>query len=314
MHRRLVAQGVCLAVVVAGLATVPTQAAPTPGATPDPAQQLRDTAQGGIAVAEEKSTGKVNFVRASTAGDLLPSFDGTAAAKASSYVTEYAETFGAAQDQLKQSEVTTDQLGTTVSFVQEYKGLPVFGAELRAHVDKAGDLTSVSGVAVPVDASLSTSSAALRRHSGGQGGADGPGRPTGQRRVARRPHRHRGARTRADGLPHRVGAGHRWQGCPRLPRGGHQQGQRPRHRVRGRQHRQAGQPLLDDPRRTRADSHRGQSAARIRTPSRRSGARATPSLATSTPTSRTRSSARESPTGSSGTSSAETPTTVPGTR
>ncbi len=156
MHRRLVAQGVCLAVVAAGFATVPSQAAPSPGATPDPAQQLRDTAQGGIAVAEEKSTGKVSFVRASRAGDLLPSFDGTPAAKATSYVSQYAETFGAAQDQLKQTKVTTDQLGTTVSFAQEFNGLPVFGAELRAHVDKAGALTSVSGVAVPVDASLST--------------------------------------------------------------------------------------------------------------------------------------------------------------
>ena len=157
MHRALVAQGVCLAVVVAGFATIPSQAAPSPGATPDPAQQLRDTADGGIAVAEEKSTGKVSFVRASRAGDLLPSFDGAPAAKASSYVSQYAETFGAAQNQLKQSKVTTDQLGTTVSFVQEYNGLPVFGAELRAHVDKDGDLTSVSGVAVPVDTSLSTS-------------------------------------------------------------------------------------------------------------------------------------------------------------
>ncbi len=159
MRRKLVAQGIGLALLMAGIAAVPSVATPRQGGTQDPSQQqiqrLRDAAQGGIAVAKEKGTDKVNFVRASRAGDLLPSFNGSATAKATEYVSLYAETFGATGSQLKQSGVTKDALGTTVSFVQEYQGLPVFGAELRAHVDNDGDLTSVNGTAVPVE-SLST--------------------------------------------------------------------------------------------------------------------------------------------------------------
>ena len=48
-----------------------------------------------------------------------------------------------------------------------YKGLPVFGAQIKAHVDAAGDLTAVNGVAVPdielsVAPRLSRSGAAAR--------------------------------------------------------------------------------------------------------------------------------------------------------
>ncbi len=36
-----------------------------------------------------------------------------------------------------------------MTYAQQYKGVPVFGALLRAHVDKGGDLTSVNGFAAP---------------------------------------------------------------------------------------------------------------------------------------------------------------------
>ena len=36
-----------------------------------------------------------------------------------------------------------------MTYTQEYKGVPVFGSLLRAHVDKDGDLTSVNGFAAP---------------------------------------------------------------------------------------------------------------------------------------------------------------------
>ena len=39
--------------------------------------------------------------------------------------------------------------GWTIAFGQEYKGIPVFGAQLRANLDKDGDLTSVNGYAAP---------------------------------------------------------------------------------------------------------------------------------------------------------------------
>ena len=39
--------------------------------------------------------------------------------------------------------------GTTVSYRQVHRGVPVFGALLRAHLDHQGDLTSVNGFAAP---------------------------------------------------------------------------------------------------------------------------------------------------------------------
>ena len=39
--------------------------------------------------------------------------------------------------------------GWTVEFAQSYQGVPVFGGELHAQVDKAGQLTSVNGFVAP---------------------------------------------------------------------------------------------------------------------------------------------------------------------
>nr|WP_260173833.1 M4 family metallopeptidase [Nocardioides albus] len=78
-----------------------------------------------------------------------------AAEKARKYLDKYAPVFGAEADQLDQSKVTTNPAGWTVEFKQEYEGVPVFAGVLKAHVDKAGDLTSVNGFAAP-DLDLST--------------------------------------------------------------------------------------------------------------------------------------------------------------
>ena len=39
--------------------------------------------------------------------------------------------------------------GWTVTYTQQYQGVDVFGAMLKANLDKAGDLTSVNGYAAP---------------------------------------------------------------------------------------------------------------------------------------------------------------------
>ena len=39
--------------------------------------------------------------------------------------------------------------GWTVEFAQSYQGVPVFGGELHAQVDKSGQLTSVNGFVAP---------------------------------------------------------------------------------------------------------------------------------------------------------------------
>ncbi|WP_156409674.1 M4 family metallopeptidase [Nocardioides sp. Soil796] len=146
-------QGIALAVVGAGLAAVPGLSAT---ASPVPAQddkslvqQMRSTADGSTKISAEGATGKVGFVRAARGGDLMPSQNGTPAAKADAYLDKYAEAFGAPRGQLVRDSIAKNDLGTSVAYVQEYKGVPVFGTLIRAFVDKGGDLTSVNGEAVP---------------------------------------------------------------------------------------------------------------------------------------------------------------------
>ncbi|WP_126688165.1 M4 family metallopeptidase [Nocardioides ferulae] len=153
-----------LALLGAGLAAVPGMSAQAAPAAPTPGeslvQQMRGEAKGGVAVTKERATGKVGFVRAGRGGDLMPSEGGAsaqgAAEKADAYLDKYAAAFGASAAQLRQTGVRADQYGWTVSFAQDYQGVPVFGAELRAHVDRQGDLTAVNGYAAPaLDLSVS---------------------------------------------------------------------------------------------------------------------------------------------------------------
>lgn len=148
-------QGVALAVVGAGLAAVPgVTASATPASTranddKSVVQQMQASADGQTIVNKESATGKVGFIRARNGGDLLPSSSANPAAKTHAYFAKYAKAFGATPKQLVRDSVQKDRLGTTVNYVQQYQGIPVFGALLRAHVDKSGDLTSVNGEAVP---------------------------------------------------------------------------------------------------------------------------------------------------------------------
>ena len=154
-------QGLCLALVGAGLAAAPTtlaQAVPTaaPSAAPDQdlVAQMRDTADTTVAVSKSTATGKVGFARATRDGDLLPGVSGSsrtdAGAKADRYLAEFGPAFGAASGQLDRPGVTSDgHGGWTATYTQHYRGIPVFGAMLRAHVDSEGDLTAVNGYAAP---------------------------------------------------------------------------------------------------------------------------------------------------------------------
>ncbi|WP_157550862.1 M4 family metallopeptidase [Nocardioides jensenii] len=146
-------QGIALAVVGAGLAAAPgLSATASPAVTKDDkslVQQMRSAADGSTKISAEDATGKVGFVRAARGGDLLPSNDGSPAAKADAYLDDYAKAFGAPRDQLVRDSIAKNNLGTSVSYVQQYKGVPVFGTLVRAFVDKGGDLTSVNGEAVP---------------------------------------------------------------------------------------------------------------------------------------------------------------------
>ncbi|WP_235735055.1 PA domain-containing protein [Nocardioides alcanivorans] len=150
---KLIKPGVALLMVGAGLAAVPTltaQAAPQgPDDTTSMVAKMQSQADGNTVVQREKATGQVGFIRAKGNGDLLPGKDLAPAAKADAYLDSYAEAFGAPRAQLVRQNVTKGEHGTTVDYTQTYRGVPVFGALLRAHVDADGDLTGVNGEAVP---------------------------------------------------------------------------------------------------------------------------------------------------------------------
>ena len=178
---KILSQATCLTLVGAGLAGLAlTQASAAPKAPAGPnapaaggslVQQMKARADGAIAVSAERSTRRVGFIRVSRTGDLSPSATARtalgAATKASDYLAHFAPAFGATPAQLHQTSVQSSSDGTTVTFEQVYRGVPVFGSMLRAQLDPQGDLTSVNGYAAPgldisVTPRLSASQAAAR--------------------------------------------------------------------------------------------------------------------------------------------------------
>jgi Zn-dependent metalloprotease len=170
---KILKQGVCLALLGGALAAAPVTvaASATPAATaassaaPDQGlvQGMRDTARGQITLSKQSATGAVGFARAAQGGDLLPGTAGdskaAAAAKADKYLASYGGAFGAGKGELTRTSVTADQAGGfTASYTQSFKGVPVFGGLIKAHVNGAGALSSVNGFAAP-DLSLSTTPA-----------------------------------------------------------------------------------------------------------------------------------------------------------
>jgi Zn-dependent metalloprotease len=150
---KLLKTGLALTMVGVGLAAMPSlgaQASPAPAGDPL-LTQLRNQADGSVAVNRQAATGKAGFVR--TDGDLMPgrsaSDRASAIAKADAYLAKYAPAFGARAGELAQTEVNADRAGWSITFAQTYQGVPVFAAELKAHVDREGDLTSVNGFAAP---------------------------------------------------------------------------------------------------------------------------------------------------------------------
>ncbi len=150
-------QGVCLALLGAGLSAAPlvssSAAAPVAAAHGDDSliSQVRHEAKGQVFASTDRATGEVSFLRSKQ--DLMPGTSAASAqdagAKVRAYLDKYAGVFGAKADQLTQSDVRKTAYGWTVEFAQSYQGVPVFGAELHAQVDKTGRLTSVNGFVAP---------------------------------------------------------------------------------------------------------------------------------------------------------------------
>ncbi len=150
-------QGLCLALLGAGLSAAPllssSAAAPVAAARADDSlvSQIRDEAKGEVFASRDQATGEVAFLRSND--DLMPGTSATSAqdagAKVRAYLDKYAGVFGATADQLTQSDVRKTAYGWTVEFAQSYQGVPVFGGELHAQIDKSGQLTSVNGFVAP---------------------------------------------------------------------------------------------------------------------------------------------------------------------
>ena len=82
---------------------------------------------------------------------LYPSSNAKPGAKAEAFLATYARAFGAPRGQLVRVGAVKDRLGmTTLTYTQRYRGVPVFGAMLKVHVDKSRNLTAVNGSLVPV--------------------------------------------------------------------------------------------------------------------------------------------------------------------
>ncbi|MCY7395078.1 MAG: M4 family metallopeptidase [Nocardioides sp.] len=131
---------------------------------------MRTTADGSVSITADPANGTVGFIRATGArADLLPGVaaTGTSASvlKIESYLDRFATAFGATAAQLEQSRVEATDYGVTVTYAQSYQGLPVFGSGLKANVDKQGDLTAVTGFAVP-DLDVSTDPAVTPAEAG----------------------------------------------------------------------------------------------------------------------------------------------------
>ena len=116
-------------------------------------KRLQASARGSVTVRLQSSTRFAAFVRAGRNGDLLPrSTSRTPSGKALGFLGRYGAIFGVrnARSELVRTGTLRDRYGTAhVSYRQVYKGVPVFGAVLRAHFDARRNLTAVNGAFVP---------------------------------------------------------------------------------------------------------------------------------------------------------------------
>jgi len=160
--RRVSSLGLLL--VLAGLMTSALGGAASGGATqtsgsgPDPAlvKKLKDTARGSVELRLKEATKHVGFIQVGLNGDLMPGK--SVSAKGKEFLRDYGALLGAGSEStLEEVSSTTDSLGAThVTYQQSYRGVPVWAATIKTHVDAKGNLTAVNGIAVP-DLSLDTS-------------------------------------------------------------------------------------------------------------------------------------------------------------
>jgi bacillolysin len=120
----------------------------------DPAAIARLESEVGTAVSLNAATGSARFVRIKPGSSARVSAMTAQGKKdsAASFVNRNARAFGlkAGSAELKLRKMDSDSLGRTrLTYTQEYAGLPVFGATLKAHFDASGKLSVVNGTLIP---------------------------------------------------------------------------------------------------------------------------------------------------------------------
>jgi Zn-dependent metalloprotease len=165
--------GIMSSLVISGSLPASGQSEPngSGGVRQDAIRRLRQDAVGTVTVSVDGGTRYVGFARVDKGGDLFPASESPSpAGKARGFFARYASLFGIsdASSELKHVSSKKDAYGWThVSYEQRYKGLPVFGGLLRAHLDRGNRLTSVNGTFVPnvdlnVDPKLTAGQAAQK--------------------------------------------------------------------------------------------------------------------------------------------------------
>ena len=150
-------------ILCSAISGVLAAAAVTAGADPAASQAGIDRLKseyGGAKVSVSPATGAARFVRLGPASMLRLGTGRVQAARnaaafedtAGAFIDRHAAAFGLANGRadLVLSRAQTDAHGwTRLTYAQQYKGVPVFGATLRAHFDPGGRLTVLNGAIIP---------------------------------------------------------------------------------------------------------------------------------------------------------------------
>jgi len=147
------------------------------GAHTEGVQDLIDATGGKAQVSVDKQSGQARFVRLPLENRSASAATGKGATplapaqqRAAAFLREHGNAFGVTdvKSELKAVGTRGDALGNEHSiFAQTYKGLPVFGGEIRAHFNANGDLFAVNGnfvskIGVSTTPSLTSGEAAER--------------------------------------------------------------------------------------------------------------------------------------------------------
>jgi Zn-dependent metalloprotease len=114
--------------------------------------KLVEGARGSVKITVNDATNFASFIVAGRNGDLLPALKAAPEGKAKGFLKQFGAILGVADadaDLVQVSSDTDAYGGTHITYAQQYRGLAVFGAVLKVHLDAAGNLTAVNGTIVP---------------------------------------------------------------------------------------------------------------------------------------------------------------------